>query len=251
MCVVAIAWNVHPRWRFVLAGNRDEFHARASAALAAWPDSGIMAGRDLQAGGTWVGVDGRGRCAVVTNVRDPLASMPAPRSRGELPVRFLGGDLPVATCAARLAGQAGEYAPFNLVLADAQDCVHLGNHPRTGTVAVPMGVHGMSNGGFDTPWPKTRRLCAALSDWLAGDADDPARLWPALRDSSAFPDETLPDTGVGLALERRLSPVFIAGEAYGTRASTVIAIGHDNAGWIAERRHGPGGTVLGETVLRW
>ena len=93
MCVVAFAWQLHPRWRLVLAGNRDEFHARPTAALAAWPESGVIAGRDLQSGGTWVGLDGRGRVAVVTNVRDGLRPPHAGPSRGALPVRFLAGDL--------------------------------------------------------------------------------------------------------------------------------------------------------------
>lgn len=251
MCVVAIAWKAHPRWRFVLIGNRDEFHGRATAALAPWPDSGVMAGRDLQADGTWAGVNGQGHCAVVTNVRDPLASMPAARSRGELPVRFLRGDLRAEASATHLAEHAGEYAPFNLVMVDAENCVYLGNHPRTETWVVPAGVHGMSNGGFDVPWPKTQRLCQALSTWLDGDADDPDPLWQALADPHGFPDPDLPDTGVGLELERRLSPVFIVGEAYGSRASTVVAIDHAGSGLISERRHGPAGRFLGETTLRW
>ncbi len=251
MCVVALAWKAHPRWRVVLIGNRDEFHGRATAALAAWPGQTVLAGRDLQAGGTWVGVDGAGRCAVVTNVRDPLASATAPRSRGELPLAFLRGGLSARPSADRLAGLAGEYAPFNLVLLDAGEAVYLGNHPRIDSCRVEPGVHGMSNGGFDVPWPKTERLCAALSNWLDGDAEDPQPLWVALRDERAFADSALPDTGVGLELERRLSPVFITGQAYGTRASTVIAIDHHGTGWIAERRHGPGASFLGETVLRF
>ena len=249
MCVVAVAWKAHPRWRVVLIGNRDEFHGRAAAALAAWPDSRILAGRDLQAGGTWAGVDGEGRCAVVTNVRDPLASAAAPRSRGELPVGFLRGRLSARVCADRLAGQAGEYAPFNLVLLDAEEAVYLGNHPRIETCRIEAGVHGMSNGGVVVPWPKTERLRSELSEWLDGNGEDPEPLWSALRDDRTFPDTRLPDTGVGLELERRLSPVFIAGQAYGTRASTVIAIDHDDTGWIAERRYSPGGSFLGETVL--
>ncbi len=251
MCVVAVAWKAHPRWRVVLVGNRDEFHGRASAALARWPETSVMAGRDLQAGGTWVGVDGRGRCAVVTNVRDPLASAAAPRSRGELPLGFLSGETAARPSADRLAGLAGEYAPFNLLLMDADEAIHLGNHPRIETRRIEPGVHGMSNGGFDVPWPKTERLRAVLSAWLDGDVPDPDPLWTALRDDRAFPDSRLPDTGVGLDLERRLSPVFVTGQAYGTRASTVIAIDHHQAGWIAERRYGPGGGFLGETVLRF
>lgn len=250
MCVVALAWNTHPRWRLLLAGNRDEFHPRPAAPLAAWTEiPGLLAGRDLQSGGTWTGVDARGRCAVVTNVRDPLAPPSARPTRGRLPLAFLADTATPAETAARLLPQADQYAPFNLLMADADHCHYLGNHPAIETRAVPAGIHGMSNGGFDTPWPKTRRLCTALQDWLQGPADDPDALWQALADDTPATDAELPDTGVGPELERRLSPVFIHGREYGTRACTLIAIGHDGTGWIRERRFGPDGVFEGETAL--
>ena len=249
MCVVAFAWQVHPRWRLVLAGNRDEFHPRPTAALARWPDSRLIAGRDLQSGGTWVGLDARGRVAVVTNVRDGFAQPHHGPSRGALPIAFLDGELDAAATTDALLARAGTYAPFNLMLADADGCWHLGNHPRQ-REPLAAGVHGISNGRLDAPWPKTRHLAGALQAWAAADCDDPGGLWDALADERIAPDAALPDTGVGLELERRLSPAFIRGPAYGTRASTIIAVGHDGRGFIRERRFGPEGVFEGETVLR-
>lgn len=249
MCVVAFAWNAHPRWRLLLIGNRDEFHARPAGPLAPWPDSDVLAGRDLLAGGTWAGIAGNGRCAVVTNIRAPHAKAPAARSRGELPSLFLTGDRDVRAMVPALTARADDYAPFNLLLVDSRCCAHLGNHPDTGHAILAPGLYGMSNGGFDTPWPKVCRVKTVLGDWLAGDTEDPAPLWEVLRDPRPFPAHTLPDTGVGPELERRLSPVFIDGREYGTRASTIIAIDHDGAGWIAERRFGVDGGSIGQTRL--
>jgi len=249
MCVVAIAWSIHPRWRLVLAGNRDEFHARPTAPLARWPGAGILAGRDLQSGGTWLGIDARGRVAVVTNVRDGLAQPQASLSRGGLPLAFLEGELDAAACSDRLRADGQRYAPFNLLLAEGDACWHLGNHPPQDGPLAP-GVHGISNGRLDAPWPKTRRLAGALRSWVEADADDLAPLWQALADERGAPDAELPDTGVGLELERRLAPVFIRGQAYGTRASTIVLVDRDGRGCIHERRFGPAGAFAGETVLR-
>ena len=244
MCVVALACNLHPRWRLVLAGNRDEFHARPTAALARWPDSGVIAGRDLQSGGTWVGLDARGRVAVVTNVRDGFAKPHEGPSRGALPTAFLAGGADAATTTAELLANAGAYAPFNLILADADGCWHLGNHPRQ-REALAAGVHGISNGRLDAPWPKTRHLAAVVQAWADAGSDALQPLWDALADEHIAADAELPETGVGLELERRLSPAFIRGEAYGTRASTIIAVGYDGRGFIHERRFGPNGLFEG------
>lgn len=249
MCVVALAWSCHPRWRLLLAGNRDEFHARATADLAPWPDRGVLAGRDLHSGGTWVGLDRRGRIAVVTNVRDGFALPHAGPSRGALPIAFLDHQADAGATSAALLEDAAAYAPFNLILADAEACWHLGNHPpQRDTLAA--GVHGISNGRVDDPWPKTRCLTTALQGWVEGASDDLLPLWEALAEERPAPDAQLPQTGVGMALERRLSPVFIRGSDYGTRASTIIAVDHDGLGFIHERRFGPDGACTGETRLR-
>lgn len=250
MCVVAFAWNAHPRWRFVLAGNRDEFHARPTAALAGWDDgSGIVAGRDLEAGGTWLGVDGRGRCALVTNVRD-LRHPQDGLSRGLLASDYLRGDEDAATRARALQSTASAYRPFNLLLVDARACAWIGNLPQVRMAMPGAGVHVLSNAQLDTPWPKAVALGDALRDWIdAGGDDDFAALFAALADGTRWPDARLPDTGIGLERERWLSSAFIRGEDYGTRASTVVALDHEGGGTIVERRWGPMGLALGETRI--
>jgi uncharacterized protein with NRDE domain len=249
MCLIAFAWQAHPRWRLVLAGNRDEFHARPSAPLARWNDAPIIGGRDLQAGGTWLGVTDAGRCCVVTNVRDPNDPQLG-ASRGLLATDYLGGEADAATHARQLLTGAADYRPFNLLTFDANDAFYLGNRPEPRAQDVTTGVHGLSNADFNTPWPKTRALMQRLQAWTDhGDDTDFAPLFDALADGKVADDAELPDTGVGLERERWLSSAFIRGADYGTRASTVVAL-DEHGGVIVERRFGPDGRFLGESMLR-
>lgn len=251
MCLIAFAWHAHPRWRLLLVGNRDEAHARPSAPLARWDDAPIIGGRDLEAGGTWLGVSDEGRCCVVTNVRDPNDPQHG-GSRGLLVTDYLGGSDDATTHARQLSNNAVSYRPFNLLTFDAHSAFYLGNHPIPHAQSVPPGVHGLSNADFNTPWPKTSALMQRLQHWIDDDEEtDFAPLFAALADERQAPDALLPDTGVGLERERWLSSAFIRGEKYGTRASTVVAIGHDGHGVIVERRFGPNGRFDGETSLRW
>jgi uncharacterized protein with NRDE domain len=251
MCLIGFAWQAHPRWRLLLAGNRDEFHARPSAALAHWDDAPIIGGRDLEAGGTWLGVTATGRCAVVTNVRDP-ADPQLGASRGLLASDYLRGAAGATTHAGQLLTTAAGYRPFNLLTFDPQAAFYLGNRPVPRAQAVTPGVHGLSNADFNTPWPKTKALMRRLQAWMAAGGDDDFEpLFAALADETIAPDATLPDTGVGLERERMLSAAFIRGERYGTRASTIVAIGHDGTGTILERRFGPFGRLDGQIAVRW
>jgi uncharacterized protein with NRDE domain len=253
MCLIAFAWRAHPRWRLVLVANRDEFHARPTAPLAAWDEAPqIVAGRDLEAGGTWAGVAPDGRVGVITNVRDMSADHGG-LSRGLLVADYLGSTLPARTHAIELMASARDYRPFNLLTFDHDDAYYLGNHPSARTQPVDAGVHGLSNADFNAPWPKTRALVRRLADWLAHDADasrpddHPDDLFALLADRGTWPDDVLPDTGIGIERERFLSSAFIVGEHYGTRASTVILVDHDGRTTIAERRFGPHGVFEGET----
>lgn len=249
MCLIAFAWNAHPRWRLVLAANRDEFHARPAAPLAMWDQvPGMAAGRDLESGGTWLGAHADGRVAVVTNVRVPGADMSG-RSRGSLVAEYLAsGQGSEAWTRAQLP-QAAAYRPFNLLCFDPANACYLGNHPAPGMRQLTPGVHGLSNADIDTPWPKTRALVDVLEHWVDGDGDDIAPLWAALADPAEWPDARLPDTGIGIALERRLSAAFIRGHAYGTRASTVVTVDTQGTVCIRERRYGPDGVFTGASEL--
>lgn len=250
MCVLAFAWNVHPRWRLLLIGNRDELHARPSLPLQRWADApGVLAGRDLEAGGTWMGAHAAGRVAVVTNVRDPAAAHTG-ASRGLLVSDYLRSDAAAAACATTLAATAAGYRPFNLLLFDRAAASFVSNRPGVRVRHIADGVHGLSNGDLDAPWPKVRRATAALRDWLAVGSDDFAPLFEALADETVPPDAALPDTGVGLELERRLGPVFVRGDRYGTRATTLIAL-ERGGGCIVEHRFGPNGVPAGCSAQRF
>ena len=241
MCVASIAWDAHPHWLLVAIGNRDEYHERPSAPLAAWDDgSGIIAGRDLRGGGTWLGVSGAGRFALVTNYRVPEGAQPGRPSRGALVTDLLTGRKP--------AGMA-EMNAFNLIFADRGGASFLSNHPEELALPLDPGIHGLSNGGFENVWPKTRQLSAALAGWLQDDARGVAPLFDALRDETPFPLEGAPEDGP----EPSYSPLFIRNAVYGTRCSTVITIARSGVGSIVERRFDPDGNEAGETALdfRW
>ncbi len=240
MCLIAFAYQAHPRYRLVVAANRDEFYRRPTAAAGFWPECpGLLAGRDLEQGGAWLGVTGDGRFAALTNYRDPAANKPDARSRGALVRDFLCGGREARAYLEGIRAAQGEYNGFNLLAGDAGGLWYYSN--RTDVVAaVAPGIHGLSNHLLDTPWPKVAKAKAGLAACLAGPEDAlAAGLFALLADDAPAPDGALPDTGVGLAWERLLSPVFIAGEDYGTRSSTVVLAGGGGA-WFAERNW-PGG----------
>lgn len=239
MCVAAIAWNAHPRWRLIAIGNRDEFHERPTAPLAEWDDgSGIIAGRDLRAGGTWLGVTGAGRFALVTNFRVLGYPKPDLASRGGLITNWLK-EQPL--------GDTAAMNPFNLCVTDAESAQVLTNHPEPQRHPLAPGVHGLSNGAFARPWPKTQHLCAELSEWLASDRADPEPLFAALRSETPLAPKAADEDGPELAY----SSVFIRNELYGTRCSTVVMIDRSNAGTIEERSFDSAGGAIGCRTIRF
>lgn len=254
MCLVAVAWRVHPRYRLALIANRDEFHARPATPAEHDPQSpDVYGGRDLHAGGSWLLASTRGRLAAVTNVRVGGAAEGAPRSRGALVRGFVHGTASAPEHLAALAPTATEYGRYNLLAWDGSALAFASNHPHAATRLVEAGVHAMSNGAFDARWPKSGHATRALAAWLQspaarGDADASALapLFDALADTTPAPDAALPDTGVGLALERLLSPPFVLGERYGTRCSTVVLV-DDGSITFVERRFGAQAQVLGES----
>ena len=246
MCVLFLAVDAHPAYPVVLAGNRDEAHARPTAALARWPDApDILAGRDLEAGGTWLGVTDAGRWATVTNVRAPSAVHPDRRSRGALVADFLRGDASPEDYARRVQAERGAYNGFNLLVGDRADVWIASSRRDAGRLAP--GLYGLSNDTLDTPWPKLTRGRDAFAHALRTERLGPQDLLGFLADETLADDADLPETGVGLALERALSPLFIRGPRYGTRASTALILGRDGTGSITEKTWGPDGAP-GQTV---
>lgn len=226
MCVLAFAWNMHPRWRLVAAGNRDEFHDRPAAPLGWWADRpDIAAGRDLASGGTWMGVSAAGHFAVITNVRGQSPRPDAP-SRGALVTAALAGE-PLDALEA--------YNGFNLLSVSAQAARFITNRPDVRSTVLEPGLYGVANAGLDEPWPKTVRLKTILSGWLAGDADGLEPLFAGLT-------EEVPD-------DPALGSIFIRNRVYGTRCSTVVALDHAGAGWVVERRFAPNGAATGQTAI--
>ena len=257
MCLIAFAWGSHRRYPLVLIANRDESHSRPSAAAGFDPEaSGIYGGRDLVQGGSWLQVSTRGRLAAVTNVRAGINPEVKPFSRGWLVRDFVRGHGGAVAFASALEQTAGDYGRFNLLLWDGETLASASNHPRPMHRTVSPGLHAMSNGAFDAPWPKSGHATRALDTWLESlqDGTDEieqvasAPLFDALADTTAASDDLLPDTGVGLELERALSPPFVLGERYGTRCSSVVLIAHDHL-VFAERRFGPNAMPAGESFV--
>lgn len=245
MCLIAIAWQAHPDFPLVVAANRDEWRDRPALPAHWWEGHpGLLAGRDLQAGGTWMGVTPAGRFAAVTNFRDPSDRRSTALSRGTLVAGFLLGSETPGAYLRGLADRAAQYNGFNLLVGDGDSLLYLGS--REGEVrAVEPGVHALSNHLLDEPWPKVQRARAALAATL-GDGDEP--LFAMLSDATPAPDSQLPDTGVGIERERMLSPILITGADYGTRASTVLRVRRGGAR-LEERTRDATGAVTGTVAF--
>ena len=252
MCLILLAWRAHPEYPLVFAGNRDEAYERPSAAAGFWADDPqIFGGRDLEKGGTWLGLTRTGRMAAVTNYRDGPAARVAPRSRGELTAAFLrGADDPRAYLNG-VSARAADYGGFTLIVGDSDRLYCISNRGR-GIKEISPGVHGLSNHLVDTPWPKVERGKQRLSALLKTKETELVQgLLDALADRTVAPDSELPDTGVGRERERELSPAFIAGERYGTRAMTALLVSRGNEVLCVERRFGARGVPESEAMQRF
>jgi len=237
MCLILFAYRHHPRYRLIVAANRDEFLDRPSAPAAFWPEHPhLLGGKDLKSGGTWLGITRAGRIAAITNYRDPRSVMEGAPSRGHLVTRFLTGDISPFDYMTTVAKEAHIYNGFNLLAGDRTDLYHFSN--RNGVVsALEPGIHGISNNLLNTPWPKLTRGKRLFREALALDEKHlPDALFRVLADDYRPHDADLPDTGVGLTWERVLSTIFIDHRpVYGTRSSTVLLIDNDNRVTFRER----------------
>ena len=252
MCLLVLAWQAHPRYRLVVAANRDEFHARPTAPLSMWPaPENILAGRDLRANGTWLGLNQRRHFGVITNFRDLQPPRPEAPSRGALIPRFLHENSGAGALLTALEPQAPTYSGFNLLLADGDSLWYASNRAPGFARPLPPGVYGLSNQFLDTPWPKLRRVRRRFETWLSDPTNaSPTGLFALLDDRTrATEDEELPHTGLAPEWERVLSAPFVLHEDYGTRCSTVLLLEPSGASYLAERRFNPEGRQTGETVF--
>lgn len=235
MCLLVFGYKTTPEYPLIFAGNRDEFYDRPTAPAGVWDEAPhVVGGRDRKAGGTWMGVTQAGHWGVVTNVREPGAYREEARSRGELVAHYLREEPNPKAYLDDVAARAQQYNGFNLLVGTPSSLYYFSS--RGGWVeAVAPGVHGLSNDQLNTPWPKVERARTGLRKRLDARAWDEEALFDLLDDRRPAPDEKLPDTGLDLSHERMLSPLFIEGDRYGTRASTVLRIARDGTVLFAER----------------
>jgi uncharacterized protein with NRDE domain len=266
MCLLVLAWQTHARYRLVVAANRDEYHERPAAPLAKWPSpTQLLAGRDLRAQGTWLGIDRQRRFGVITNFRELQRTRPGAPSRGELIPHYLGAAggagthrggsstarVGAAAFFAALAGHAHEYSGFNLLLADASSLWYGSNRATPFARELPPGVYGLSNELLDTPWPKLARVRAGFEAWLrASQPPGAEELFALLADRTVAPG-SLPagESGLPQDWQRALSAPFVLHPEYGTRCSTVLLLGPDGALDLIERRFDAQGSATGETAF--
>ena len=249
MCLLVLAWRATPDHGLVLVGNRDEFHARPARAMHWWESPRLLAGRDLEAGGTWLGIDAAGRFAVVTNHRSPPYASTG-RSRGELIPRFLAGAAGPRAFLESLQPEAAAFAGFSLLAGNRDELAYFSNRDASGPRILAPGVYGLSNALLDTPWPKLTRTRERLRALLDAAPPHPATiaaepLLELLVDHERAADADLPDTGVGRKRERWLSSPFIVGADYGTRCTTALVLRSDGTGEAVERSYERDGHVTG------
>ena len=246
MCLILLAWQAHPDYPLIVAANRDEFFTRPSAAAAFWADAPqVLAGRDLEAGGTWLGVSREQRFAALTNYREGGGQRPGARSRGALVADFLVGRETPEAYLEEVAVLAGEYNGFNLFVGDADQLGYCSNRDARRVRWLLPGIYGLSNHLLDTPWPKLASARAAFAAALRT-LPQAAPFFTLLADGEVVPDSHLPETGVPLEWERILSAVFVSSGNYGTRASTLLTRRRDGLVTLHERSYGAGATPIGE-----
>jgi uncharacterized protein with NRDE domain len=239
MCLIVLAFQVHPRFPLIVAANRDEFMDRPAEPAHWWPDApALFAGRDLRAGGTWLGITRSGRFAAITNYRETRMAFPQGPSRGTLVRQALEHSIePSATTV---------YAGFNLLYGPIGQLRYHNNIDGRDEV-LPPGVHALSNHLLDTPWPKVVKATTAMNGLLDASKETLiAKLFALLTDDAIAPDDQLPDTGLPLEMERAASAILIRSPRYGTRCSTVLLVDAQNRAYVEERTWPGGGIVVEE-----
>ncbi|WP_286833830.1 MULTISPECIES: NRDE family protein [Acinetobacter] len=256
MCIVALAWRVLDDTPLCLISNRDEFYQRPTAALHAWQNSPIIAGQDLQSGGTWMGMTAAGRWAVITNFRDGQDQKSYPTSRGHILQDFLESELTPIRFAQELEKKQCDYAGFNLFVGDREQAVYMSNRGEAPQV-LAHGVYVVSNGLLTEHWEKTRHLrkrftqefLPMLQQQEISEADLSHAVWDILEDERKVIPELLPATGISHELEQLLSSTFIQSPAYGTRCSNFLRMKTDEWQWLEKSQQGETAGQIVEQVI--
>lgn len=230
MCLIIFAYQTDPRFPLVVAANRDELFARPSNQASLWTDeesgSQILSGRDIQAGGTWLGITANGRFAAVTNIRDPSQTERRPRSRGDLTRQFLAGKANPTQYCANLAESYSQFAGYNLLVGDSNSLLYVNNHEEKVWELEP-GIYGLSNGLLNSSWPKIDKGKTRLQGLMQRSKDlTTDALLAMMGDRTQAEDADLPDTGISIDIERKLSSAFILNpeREYGTLCSTAVVV---------------------------
>ncbi len=254
MCLVFVAVRQSRECPLLVAFNRDEVYCRTTRAAHWWEDSPhLLGGRDLERSGTWAGITRSGRIAMLTFVRTAQSGSGARsrRSRGGIVTEFLLGCEPAPQFLARLRTAGETYLPFNIILGDVTgELQHYSNVVDQVTVLGP-GVHGLSNATLNTPWPKVRRGCGVIAEYLVRGDTDTATLFTLMEERTRFADAELPSTGGPLERERAVSALFVDDDDYGTRTTTIIRVSVERVVTLRERTHPTPGDEPGEVTFTW
>lgn len=235
MCLIVLANNFHDKYKLIFAANRDEFYNRPTEEAKFWKDCPeLLAGKDLQAGGTWMGIRKSGRFAAITNYRDMKSIKENVPTRGKLTLGFLLSDITPEEYFNKIKNDFKKYNGFNLIFGDVDNLFYISNI-KSELIKIDPGIHGLSNAFLDTKWPKVEKSKLRLEELINNNKISEDQLIKILDDKSFAEDENLPETGVGKDLERVLSSVFIKTEKYGTRCSTVLLVDKNNNVKFIER----------------
>jgi len=252
MCLVVVAWRAHPRYRLIVAANRDEFHARPAAPLGWWEDDRqVLAGRDLQARGSWLGLTRSGRFCALTNFREAAPRREQAPSRGRLVADYLTRRTAPEGYLRELLDERDQYAGFNLLAGDAESLHYLSNRDDAVPRRLPAGIHGLSNHLLGTPWSKLRRTQQALQQLLAEPTVTSSQLLGLLDDRRVDDQHEPSATGLPPELERALSAPFVVHPQYGTRCSTAVLVEQDGRTIVCERRFDASGRESGSTRIEF
>ena len=239
MCLIVFAYKTHPEYKLILAANRDEFYKRPTREAQFWEEEGypdILAGKDLEAGGTWMGINKAGNWSALTNYRDFSFHKENPPSRGDLVMDYLKLSSNAEEYIDKIKSNAALYNGFNILVGDDEHLLHYSNFSKTVT-AIEPGIHGVSNALLDTPWVKLEQAKADLKKVVAQTEIDTEELFLLLKNDQRAPDESLPQTGLEPEMEKAVSSVFIKTDVYGTRCSTLLLIKNDGSTEFVERRY--------------
>lgn len=238
MCLIFLSYRQHEDYPLIVLANRDEFYSRATTPANYWSGSGILAGKDLVGGGTWLGMNKRGKLAMLTNYRDLINLKPEAPTRGKLVSDFLTGDFKPDTYLSALDKSASLYNGYNLILGTVDDPWYYSNYQRK-IYQLGTGLYGLSNELLDSPWPKVVKGKMEMKELLGANHIDKERLFDVMRDSVTANDNQLPTTGLSLTKERALSSMFIDTPDYGTRCTTLIMMNKNGEVYFEERTYIP------------